>query len=276
MSNYLDKILNLEDHHNVGGQIYMITNKQNNMKYIGQTVTHRKNKRKYRPFGYIGRFKDHISEAVNNTKKKQCTFLNNAIRKYGKDAFIVELIEEISPDKLDDSEIKHINKHNTLYPNGYNLTSGGKSGCTIKSIIKDPINLTKNKRGRGFGYKHSEETKEKMRNRLQNICSSDKVRSRMRCNMINYYDQKKEQILMTYKLYNPVTQYIKSVFKKGSTEIHDYIIKINSKKLTLLSKNESLVDKYNRLQTILEKVLCIQNTVKNDKIITMDDPQPLI
>ena len=44
--------------------------KINNKIYVGQAVTHRLNKNKYRYFGYEGRFKDHISEAINNTKKK--------------------------------------------------------------------------------------------------------------------------------------------------------------------------------------------------------------
>lgn len=40
----------------------------------------------------MGRFYDHISEAINNTKNKQCMYLNNAIRKYGKDNFTCKLL----------------------------------------------------------------------------------------------------------------------------------------------------------------------------------------
>ena len=61
----------LTDKTKVYGLIYQITNTENNMKYVGQTVSHRKNKDRYRPFGILGRFKDHVSEAINNTKKKQ-------------------------------------------------------------------------------------------------------------------------------------------------------------------------------------------------------------
>ena len=60
----------------VKGQIYLITNTVNNKKYIGQTRTHMWNHGKYRPFGYIRRFKDHICEATRNIKKNQCK--NNA------------------------------------------------------------------------------------------------------------------------------------------------------------------------------------------------------
>ena len=82
----------LTDKSKILGEIYIIRNVITNMNYIGQTVSHRKNHQKYRPFGYVGRFKDHVSEAICNTKKNQCWYLNNAIRHYGKEAFAVELI----------------------------------------------------------------------------------------------------------------------------------------------------------------------------------------
>jgi len=121
-----DKILELYEKDKIYGEIYQITNNSNNKRYVGQAVSHRKNKGKYRLFGYIGRFNDHISEAVNNTKKKQCTYLNNAIRKHGKDVFTVILLERCEINSLNDREEYHITKSGTLYPDGYNLTEGGK------------------------------------------------------------------------------------------------------------------------------------------------------
>ena len=69
----MDEIL--DDNSKVIGHIYLITCTETNKYYVGQTLSHRKNRNKYRPFGYQGRFKDHISEALCNTKKKQCTYL---------------------------------------------------------------------------------------------------------------------------------------------------------------------------------------------------------
>ena len=64
------QILNKEDFNKVTGHIYVITNLINKYQYIGQTRSHRLNKNKYRPFGFMGRFKDHINEC--NTHKKNC------------------------------------------------------------------------------------------------------------------------------------------------------------------------------------------------------------
>ena len=111
----------------VKGEIYKIRNKITLKEYVGQTLTHRKNKGKYRPFGSEGRFKDHISEAINNTKKNQCVYLNNSIRKYGQENFEYETIINCEISELDYYEKDSIKKYDTLYPNGYNLAKGGKT-----------------------------------------------------------------------------------------------------------------------------------------------------
>lgn len=137
----MDEILT--DNSNVRGLIYIITNTLNNKQYVGQTVSHRKNKGKYRPFGIQGRFNDHLSEAICNTKKKQCWYLNNAIRKDGKDSWKVELLEECRVEQLDNLEKKYISEYNTLYPNGYNLTTGGKTLSDVKHKFQILVNSPK-------------------------------------------------------------------------------------------------------------------------------------
>ena len=144
-----EDILNLEESEKILGQIYKITNTKNSKLYIGQTRTHRKNKGKFRSFGYIGRFKDHISEALNNTKKNQCKYLNNAIR-LEKDFFIVELIETCELNVLDEKEIFYIEKFNTYYPHGYNLTKGGKT-LRCETVDSNEDQKPFKKRGRNNG-----------------------------------------------------------------------------------------------------------------------------
>lgn len=121
----LDKII--DDVALVTGEIYVLRNKTNGMEYVGQTVSHRLNHKRYRPFGHMGRLRDHISVAMCNTKKMQCRYLNAAIRRHGQDAFDVELLERCAVADLDARESHHIESRGTLFPAGYNLTLGGKT-----------------------------------------------------------------------------------------------------------------------------------------------------
>ena len=104
--------------------IYTITNQVNGKIYVGQAVSHILNHKKYRPYGHQGRFRCHISEAFSS-KKNQSHYLNNAIRKYGVDDFVVELIECCEIEKSDERETHYIKELNSLFPNGYNLKNGG-------------------------------------------------------------------------------------------------------------------------------------------------------
>lgn len=126
--NNLDQTLLTKD--GVLGVIYMITNTNNNKQYIGQTVTHKLNCGKYIPFGEKKRLAQHISDALCNTKKKQCCYLNNSIRKNNSEGFTVKVLQYCSLEDANDVEIAMIAKYNTLAPNGYNLTAGGKKGPT--------------------------------------------------------------------------------------------------------------------------------------------------
>jgi len=107
-------------------EIYKITNRINHKIYIGQAVSHILNHRKYRPYGMEGRFRCHISEAFSS-KQNQCHYLNNAIRKYGTSNFTLELLRICSLSDSDTIEKEEILKYNSLFPNGYNLNTGGKA-----------------------------------------------------------------------------------------------------------------------------------------------------
>lgn len=132
-----NKILDINDKRYV--EIYKIICKINNKSYIGQAVSHVINHNKLRPFGMEGRFKKHVQEAFSN-KKKQCQYLNNAIKKYGIDSFILELLIVCEINEADYYENDMIIKHETLFPKGYNLKSGGKS---FKATLESKQNLSK-------------------------------------------------------------------------------------------------------------------------------------
>lgn len=134
-------------------EIYKIINNTNDKVYIGQCVSHILNHKRYRPYGYKGRFKSHIHEAYSN-KKNQCHYLNNAIRKYGVEQFSVELIESCELEKVNDKEIYYIHLFNSLFPNGYNLKIGGSTftHCeeSKRRVSNGVINYFKDKKNNRF------------------------------------------------------------------------------------------------------------------------------
>ncbi len=112
-------------------EIYKITCLASKKCYVGQAVSHILNHKKYRRYGMIKRFNGHVSEAYS-TKKNQCHYLNNAIRKYGVDEFEVELLELCSVENSDKREAHYITELGTMFPNGYNLKLG-----TITTHLSD-------------------------------------------------------------------------------------------------------------------------------------------
>lgn len=118
--------------------IYKITNIQNNKVYIGQTI---------RPIQ--DRFHRHINDALNNILD---THFARAIRKYGKDNFIIEQIDQAqTQDELNKKEQYWIQYYNSVQ-NGYNETDAISKcgGNTYQSktekemeVIKEKIRQTK-------------------------------------------------------------------------------------------------------------------------------------
>jgi hypothetical protein len=107
----------------IGGEIYMATNTKTGLRYIGQTTL------KYpcgRRGGAKARWVTHCRNATSGSN--ECRALVEAIREYGKDAFVLEVLLQCDQDQLDNYERKFIKVYNTLHPYGYNLESGG-SGC---------------------------------------------------------------------------------------------------------------------------------------------------
>jgi group I intron endonuclease len=134
-------------------EIYKIINLSNGKIYVGQSVSHILNHKRYRPYGHKLRFKCHISEAFSK-KKNQSHYLNNAIRKYGVENFVVELIECCDSDKSDVREIHYIKELNSLFPNGYNLKNGGvvftHSNESKKRVSNGVVNYFKDKKYERF------------------------------------------------------------------------------------------------------------------------------
>lgn len=138
------------------GYIYKTTNKINNKIYIGQK---------------------HSDTFLGNKYLGSGKRLKEAIRKYGKDSFVVELIECVdNASDMDEREIYWISFYHATDKNiGYNLSEGGNVNRTFvgennpfygkhHSITtrQKIAEINKNKKP----YKHSEKHKEYMRNKM--------------------------------------------------------------------------------------------------------------
>lgn len=236
----------------IKGQIYLITNNQNNKVYIGQTATHRKNKNKYRLYGYEQRLKTHISDALCNTKKNQSRFLTNSIRKYGKDAFKITLLKECLLEDADILEIHYIKEYNSLYPNGYNLTPGGKKARWVKtSHDVEPLNLNLSKK-RGGCESRSQETRKKMSERLKDITSSQETREEhMLRTQKQHETQKYERFKDVVFDKNDLEQYI---YNRSTNGIPFIRVKIGKLQTSFVGKHQSIQELQEKALAFLQSL----------------------
>lgn len=120
------------------GYIYKITCAPTGLSYIGKTTkspTERFNKH----------WKDRITSLrheykTNGSYRGGCRKLYETMNSYNKDDFVVEVIKECDDNLLDEEESIAIESLGTLYPDGYNLTTGGKF-CTLSQHSKDTISV---------------------------------------------------------------------------------------------------------------------------------------
>ena len=113
--------------------IYRITHKESGKCYVGQSRD------------ILDRWKRHVKSKDKNTP------ISNAIQKYGPDSFLWEVVIICGPEELDDLESYFISRFgfNSLFPNGYNLCSGGqrvdfteevrkRHRAAMRELAKDP------------------------------------------------------------------------------------------------------------------------------------------
>ena len=97
--------------------IYKIENLINGKCYIGQSVN------------IEHRFQKH--KCANDN-----FYIHNALKKYGIQNFIFSIVEECSPEQLNEKEKMYIQVYNSLMPNGYNMIEGGSNGVGLNKRKK--------------------------------------------------------------------------------------------------------------------------------------------
>lgn len=212
--------------------IYLITNLDNNKKYVGLTK-----------FSIQERFSQHT---------KRGFLLTEAIKKYGEDKFFIELIEEVdTAGRAYELEQYYIKEYNTKVPHGYNLTDGGDGifGWEVTEEYRQECServkqLHKEKKVGMYGKNHSDETKRKM---------SEASKGNKRCVGRVLSEESKEKIREKHlgKILSDETK------KKISENHHD----VNGKNNPMYGKKHSPETIEKMRQRALERSLKKQNNV---------------
>jgi len=108
--------------------IYKVTNKINGKIYIGQSVN------------IEDRWRNHKFKPFYEKSGQYNSLFYKAIRKYGIENFIFEVVEECKKEELDEKEkywIKYYDSNNL--EKGYNLTDGGESQ-TFSILTQEQVN----------------------------------------------------------------------------------------------------------------------------------------
>jgi group I intron endonuclease len=173
---------------NVMGFIYKIIHNESGKVYVGQTTQ-----------DINRRWKDHSKSQSN------CTYLRNALKKYGTDAFKYEIICIVFDEDLDEFEADYIIRHNCIVPNGYNLKNGGNS----------------------IGGYHHQETKDKISKALK----SGKARN----NPVNMKPVIQSKDGVDLKQFFSITEAAKSL----NASIIDISESINKRRISEICRGES-------------------------------------
>lgn len=144
--------------------IYKITNKINGKCYIGQTIKT-------------------LRERTLRHYRGNRQYIDKSIKKYGKDNFIVEeLCTCDNMGELNELEQFTIEICDSQFPNGYNITSGGKNQHNFKMSNESKLKMSKKAKGRipwNKGIPCREETKKKLSDVLMGRIISDETKKKM-------------------------------------------------------------------------------------------------
>ena len=111
------------------GVIYLITNLLNGKKYVGQTI-------------------QRLNIRMNHHRRGGDLYIDRAIRKYGRENFKVEVLEECyTVEQLNEREKFWIIELNCKHPNGYNHTDGGEGTAGLKHTYEQYAGRAANFRG---------------------------------------------------------------------------------------------------------------------------------
>lgn len=210
--------------------IYTISNKLNNKTYVGKSNNTKQ------------RFNNHFHSK---------SYIGNALRKYGKENFVFQIIEEYKfEEEAYEAEQFFIQYLGTQTPFGYNLVSGGKGGSAgvrrklssetkrkISETLKGHIvsEQTKKKLSENHMFhKHSEETKKKMSSKIRSEEFKRKISKILKGHIVS--EETKRKISKANKGRKHSEETRKKMSNKKLSEEHKKKIS-ESRKRKIINKN---------------------------------------
>lgn len=196
------------------------------------------------------RWNSHVSEALNPNSSNNCLLLNNAIRKYGRDSFTVEILEDNIPsEQLADKEAYYIEKYHAYYLDppymGYNMTKGGEGALKysdeeILQAWKEGLTVQKisNKIGA---------SRETVRSRLTSLGITQEERIKRGVEQTSHnqseFEEYKEELLILYREGKTVEEICK-ILRRSENTITKYFRKLG------ITKEEALGRRSKRIYQI--------------------------
>jgi group I intron endonuclease len=212
------------------GYIYLIENKINMKKYIGQTIQKD--------------IKDRWNSHKNLKHKTVGKILFNAYNKYGIDNFNYKIICICFDEDTNKYEEEYIKKYDTIYPNGYNLLPGGnnkKHNEYTKKIISESLKGEKNP---NFGIKKSKEEVVQMSERMKGLNNPQFGKKFTQEEIKKRLDRYEKCPEIKNKISNSLKEYYKNNKKKS----------INNKKVEQYDLEGNLINVFNSISEAARSV----------------------
>lgn len=109
---------------------------------------------------YIGITKNYTNRCSAHRTSSGCRAFHSAITKYGWSNFTHDILaRDLTLQEATTLEIRSITDYNTLYPHGYNLTTGGETGQLCQTALRIKA---ENNRKRNAGKSLSPEHRQKI------------------------------------------------------------------------------------------------------------------
>ena len=154
---------------------------------------------------------------------------------------------------LDRQEEHYIKEYNSLYPNGYNLTLGGKVFKNIETIDVESTSSTNPPKKRGGCTSRSKETRAKMTERLKEVMGTPEAREKlMKQSQTQHSAIKLSMFKGVIVDMNNIDQYIRVRNNKDGSKFI---------KLVIGDKKTSFTGKYETIEELKEKAIEFIKTI---------------